>query len=134
MDMQDINSYLIAKGIPVSEFEQTAPYEVLRMINNFSTEKSVLEYLHKHFGKKKYDAEEAEDIMKRFSVDLQAFLVKNSLTETESIRCAALLDVIFSFEAWISFLQASVLNGVYLKYFRTLTKPFILLTKKQRNT
>jgi hypothetical protein len=66
--MQDVNSFLIAKGIPESEFEQTAPYEVLRIINNYSTENSVFEFLHKHFGKKKYDVEEAESIMNRFNL------------------------------------------------------------------
>ena len=130
MDMQEINSFLIAKGIPETEFEQTAPYEVLRMINNFSTEKSVLEYLHKHFGKKKYDAEEAEDIMKRFSVDLQAFLVKNSLTETESIRCAALLDVIFSFEAWISFFAGERIEWGLSEVFQDFDETIYLVNQK----
>jgi len=129
MSMQDVNSFLIAKGIPESEFEQTAPYEVLRIINNYSTENSVFEFLHKHFGKKKYDVEEAESIMKRFSADLQAFLVKNSLTGSESIRCAALLDVIFSFEAWISF-AGKPLEWGQSEIFRDFDETIYLVNQK----
>ena len=129
MDMQEINSFLIAKGIPESEFEQTAPYEVLRMINNYSRENSVFEFLYKHFGKKTYDSQEAKVIMGKFSAELQAFLAKKSLTESDSIRCAALLDVIFSFEAWISF-AGNPLEWGQSEIFRDFDETIYLINKK----
>jgi hypothetical protein len=129
MDMQDINSFLIAKGIPESELDQTAPYEVLRIINNFSVESGVFEFLHNHFGKTKYDAKEAESIMNRFSTDLQTFLVKNSLTESESIKCAALLDTIFSFEAWLSF-AGEPLEWGQSEVFRDFDETIYLINQK----
>jgi hypothetical protein len=104
MRVKEIDAFLVSKGVEPETFEDSAPYEVLRMIGNFNSDPELYQSLVLHFSEPKFKLQDAYVLMDAFEQSLNMFLEIQRFPDVESVKPAfALLDVIFSWGAWLSF-------------------------------
>jgi hypothetical protein len=104
MRIQEIDKFLLSKGIDPDTFDDSAPYEVLRMIGGFNSDPELYQAIVRHFSEPEYKPQDAYALMNAFDASLNMFLEMERFADLESAKPAfALLDVIFSWEAWLSF-------------------------------